>query len=443
MTAQTTEPATDGAPTVSEAPASTPSQAEPETPGDSAPPAASTPSSTMPSRPSTDTGTPTTTVLGPQQARAQLAAGCQGFYNGAQRRWYTLCGRILDKYNEFGGPSGVLGDPTSDELTNPDGIGKRTSFANNSSIYWHPDTDAHQIGGEIGGRWAGLGWEGSPLGYPTTDELTNPDGVGKRNWFRGGAIYWHPSFGAWNVWGDILTNWGSRGYERGRFGYPSSSEFDFNGGKAQNFASKTIDWRPGDPIAPSDYKIPWSGSRREAVYPNPPIDAVAARQQKASPQQDTRNDAFDDPDGTTLPEWPTTCGVWSDFPHPSQTRDSGALRYPAQIHTQSMGACTGVTTGLVTHTIDVKTARLRWWGVPVWGDQVPFAGKKIGPSDTASRTRVAPSANKVKLVSAIDCEPGTFFRYATEAHGTATFSGGQPLAATSWDETKSEVPCLK
>ena len=204
------------------------------------PPSAPSPSSAaMPSRPATDTGVPKAPTTGPV---LRQAAGCQNFFNRAQGRSYTLCGRILDKYNEFGGPGGPLGDPTSDELTNPDGVGKRTSFANDSSIYWSPSTDAHQIGGEIGARWAKVRYEGGPLGYPTTDELTNPDGVGKRNWFQGGAIYWHPSSGAWNVWGQILNSWANSGYETGKYGYPMGEEEQIYGGFRQKFWADYIWW---------------------------------------------------------------------------------------------------------------------------------------------------------------------------------------------------------
>ncbi|NLE81162.1 MAG: hypothetical protein GX610_16575 [Rhodococcus sp.] len=138
--------------------------------------------------------------------------------------WFMVCGRILDKYNEFGGPNGSLGLPTSNELTNPDGVGKRTSFTNDASIYWSPESDAHQIGGEIGAEWAARGWEGGPLGYPITDELTNPDGVGKRNQFQGGSVYWHPSTRAHTVWGAIRDKWAQIGWESSTLGYPAGNE---------------------------------------------------------------------------------------------------------------------------------------------------------------------------------------------------------------------------
>lgn len=39
---------------------------------------------------------------------------------------YEVCGAIRDKYNELGGSTSFLLYPTSNEMTNPDGIGKRS-----------------------------------------------------------------------------------------------------------------------------------------------------------------------------------------------------------------------------------------------------------------------------------------------------------------------------
>ncbi|SDG76240.1 Deoxyribonuclease NucA/NucB [Pseudonocardia oroxyli] len=164
---------------------------------------------------------------------------------------YSVCGAIRDKYLALGGP-GRLGYPTSNELTNPDGVGKRNTFQNGgSSIYWHPSTGAWQIGGEIFRRWGALGYENGVLGYPTSDELTNPDGVGKRNTFQraSGHIYWSPATGAWSIQGEILRRWAALGYERGRLGYPTSDELTNPDGLGrrntfQN-AGAHIYWSPG------------------------------------------------------------------------------------------------------------------------------------------------------------------------------------------------------
>ncbi|MET7795553.1 LGFP repeat-containing protein [Streptomyces decoyicus] len=134
-----------------------------------------------------------------------------------------LQGDILAKYQQIGGETSPLGCPTSDELTTPDNVGRYTTFTG-GSIYWSPDTGAHPIWGDIKTKWADQGWEKGDLGYPKGDELTNPDGEGKRQEFQHGTIYWHPtkSNGAHAVSGSIGWVWGAFKYESGDFGYPTS-----------------------------------------------------------------------------------------------------------------------------------------------------------------------------------------------------------------------------
>ncbi|WP_280469948.1 LGFP repeat-containing protein [Nocardia brasiliensis] len=57
----------------------------------------------------------------PQQRTARAAEGCQVYWPAP----YEVCGAIRDKYNELGGPSSFLLYPTSNELTNPDGVAPR------------------------------------------------------------------------------------------------------------------------------------------------------------------------------------------------------------------------------------------------------------------------------------------------------------------------------
>lgn len=134
------------------------------------------------------------------------------------------------------GPGGFLGFPTSNELTNPDGVGKRNTFQGaGSSIYWSPSTGAWQIGGDIFKRWGAMGYERGVLGYPTSNEIVNPDGVGRRNTFQKetGHIYWSPSTGAQAIQGEIFKEWGRLKYEAGILGYPTTSEAGTPDGKAR------------------------------------------------------------------------------------------------------------------------------------------------------------------------------------------------------------------
>lgn len=77
-----------------------------------------------------------------QKARIGLrvAPGCQQYWPTS----WEVCGAIRDKYNSLGGPLSFLLLPTSGELVNPDGFGRRNHFAN-GPIYWSAATGAHPV----------------------------------------------------------------------------------------------------------------------------------------------------------------------------------------------------------------------------------------------------------------------------------------------------------
>ncbi|GAB3693575.1 LGFP repeat-containing protein [Corynebacterium nasicanis] len=76
------------------------------------------------------------------------------------------------------------------------------------------------INGAMLDKWLELGGTDSTLGFPIADEAKTADGVGRFSIFQGGSIYWHPNTGAHSVQGEILDQWRSAGSESGHFGYP-------------------------------------------------------------------------------------------------------------------------------------------------------------------------------------------------------------------------------
>lgn len=150
-------------------------------------------------------------------------------------------GAIAERWRAIGASAGPVGAPTTNELATPDGVGRFTHFQR-GSIYWTPPTGAHEVYGAIHGRWSGLGWERSPVGYPTTGELPTPDGVGRFNHFQWGSVYWTPSTGAHEVYGAIRHHWASQGWEKGPLGYPTSGEYDVPGGRANDFQRGKLTW---------------------------------------------------------------------------------------------------------------------------------------------------------------------------------------------------------
>ncbi|MFJ9517868.1 DUF2599 domain-containing protein [Kitasatospora sp. NPDC101801] len=161
-------------------------------------------------------------------ASALLLLGVQAAPASAQvfcNEGHSVDGAIWTEYTQTPGVQQSLGCPTTDELALPDGVGRRQVFEN-GSIYWSPNTGAHAVWGLIGQKWAESGWERGNVGYPLSDELKNPDGKGVRQEFQQATIYWSPNTGAHPVRGLIGWFWGQNGYERGNFGYPTTDEFN-------------------------------------------------------------------------------------------------------------------------------------------------------------------------------------------------------------------------
>jgi uncharacterized protein with LGFP repeats len=172
---------------------------------------------------------------------AVVAAGASLGATGA-----IQAGPIQGKWADLGRDTGFLGAPTSGENNTPDRPGRYMHF-DGGSIYWSPRTGAHEVHGDIRGKWSDLGWERSFLGFPETDETSTPDGIGRFNHFEGGSIYWTPRTGAHEVHGEIRDRWASMGWERGFLGYPISDELPTRDGvgRVSYFQGGAIHWRPG------------------------------------------------------------------------------------------------------------------------------------------------------------------------------------------------------
>jgi len=157
---------------------------------------------------------------------------------------------IDDKYLAMGGPQSFLGQAVDSgagtgEMPTADGRGRCRDFER-GSIYWRPETGAHEIHGEIRIKWAQLGGVRSFLGFPVTDELGTPDRRGRFNHFEGGSIYWTPQTHAHEVHGAIRDKWASMGWEGSRLGYPIGDEKRTADGRGRfsDFEGGRILWTP-------------------------------------------------------------------------------------------------------------------------------------------------------------------------------------------------------
>ncbi|MEJ5996652.1 LGFP repeat-containing protein [Corynebacterium sp. H130] len=196
---------------------------------------------------------------------------------------HQVCGAIREKYESMAvtwagqTPISFLGLPKSGELTNPDGVGKRTEF-DNGFIYWHPDTGAWSVTTHNSIVWARNGWEQGRLGYPTSDEIGTGDNVGRKQSFQRGRIYGSLS-GVVSIEGKILEKWIETGEEKGPLGYPATDEEGTPDGvgRFNRFALGMIYWHPQHGAHPVTGAISavWSHQGFErSEYGYPTSDAI-------------------------------------------------------------------------------------------------------------------------------------------------------------------------
>jgi uncharacterized protein with LGFP repeats len=189
-------------------------------------------------------GYPTTSVAATPGGDGQFAEFQRGsIYSTPASGALALQGPVDEAFRAAGAAAGVLGLPSTDVRTTPDGLGEYAHFAG-GSIYWTKATGARVVRGPIRDLWAATGWERG-LGYPTSSVAATPDGRGQYAHFQGGSIYWTPETGARAVSGPVRSHWAATGWERG-LGYPTSSVAATPDGRGRyaHFEGGSIYWTP-------------------------------------------------------------------------------------------------------------------------------------------------------------------------------------------------------
>lgn len=93
-------------------------------------------------------------------------------------------GAIYAHWQELGAMDSVLSAPTSLEAA-AEGDARYATFAN-GAMYWSPETGAQPVVGALYVAWAGLGYERSVLGLPTSGEIQEPLWIGQN--FQHGTL---------------------------------------------------------------------------------------------------------------------------------------------------------------------------------------------------------------------------------------------------------------
>lgn len=182
-------------------------------------------------------------VSGEVATRGGVFQNYQGgtLYWSAASAAHSVSGAFLQLYGSLGYENGFLGFPTSQEVPVRDG-GVFQLFQGGVA-YWSPSTGAHTVSGSFRDLYAAYGYENGCLGYPRSQELPSRDG-GVYQQFQGGVAYWSPTTGAHALCGNLLSAYGSQGYENGALGYPTSDEYGISGGRRVDFQRGYIEWSP-------------------------------------------------------------------------------------------------------------------------------------------------------------------------------------------------------
>src|SRR5262249_55650274 len=101
---------------------------------------------------------------------------------------FEVHGAIRDAWGSLGWEFGFVGFPTSHETATNVAGGRFNTFQG-ADIFWSPASGAHEVHGAISGLWGFMGGPSSVLGYPTTDETPTLFDTGRYNHFQVGSIY--------------------------------------------------------------------------------------------------------------------------------------------------------------------------------------------------------------------------------------------------------------
>jgi LGFP repeat-containing protein len=106
-------------------------------------------------------------------------------------------GMIRTHWLSRGGPGGLLGFPKSDEdpvLHSGKEIGRCEQFEG-GWIYWSPGSGAWEVHGDIRRAWIDrFGGPSGALGFPISDETPSPSGHARYNNFQHGCLIWRGSY---------------------------------------------------------------------------------------------------------------------------------------------------------------------------------------------------------------------------------------------------------
>lgn len=146
---------------------------------------------------------------------------------------FVIKGVLRDKWIASG-KDYLAGYPTADETNLSGGL---SQLFTKGALVWSSASGAHHSTGAIRSYWLQWGAETGRMKYPTTDLVCGLAAGGCKQEYQGGAMYWSPATGAFDIGGAFLPTWRNNyGAESGSWGYPTSGEYWVGStGTRQNF----------------------------------------------------------------------------------------------------------------------------------------------------------------------------------------------------------------
>lgn len=161
------------------------------------------------------------------------------YWSPASGTWESK-GGIRSRYEQIGFEQSPIGYPTGTELCGLKNGGCAQPYQW-GALYWSPASGAWEVKGAIRTRYEQLGSDTSSLGYPTQPEICGLKGGGCFQPFQNGGIYWSPTTGVWESTGPIRTQYAQLGFEGGRLGYPiSAPQTNSDSSSTQRFKNGVI-----------------------------------------------------------------------------------------------------------------------------------------------------------------------------------------------------------
>ncbi|SCQ73954.1 glucosaminidase domain-containing protein [Propionibacterium freudenreichii] len=182
----------------------------------------------------------------PTGDEVSLPAGWYQQFQGGRIYWFgptgghMVRGGIGDTFAAMGDSAyGLLGLPTGDEVSLPAGWYQQFQ---GGRIYWFGPTGGHMVRGGIGDSYVNQGASTGLLGLPTSSEIS-ADG-GSYQVFQGGRIYWKDGLGSATVRGAMLDAYLSMNASSGLLAFPRGGEVAIAGGALQDFEGGRLYWHP-------------------------------------------------------------------------------------------------------------------------------------------------------------------------------------------------------